>query len=130
MANSQTARTDLRNLHQRIATLLNSSNPDPMQIGTLEIQRKTLERQLAAANQSYHEAAIALLTQEQKDKVAQIEEAVKLAPQAGPLAALGLMEGPPMGAGHFMGRGGMGPAGAGMFHIRVPGPGEGSNGPR
>ena len=124
METGQNGRIALRDLQQQIATLLNSTDPDPAQIGTLEIQRRNLERRLQAVNQSYHQSAIAVLTQEQKDKVAQIERAIRLAPQAMPLGALGLLEGPPMGRDHFFVRGGMGPAAMGMFHMRLPPPGE------
>ena len=97
MANVQNLRTNLRNLQQQIAALLKSSNPDPTQIGTLVIQRQDLEHQFAAAHTTYHNSALGVLTQAQKDQLAQIQAAVNLAVQAAPLAPLGLIDPPPVG---------------------------------
>ena len=108
--------TQMRDLEKQRRDLLQSSNPDPAQIGALALQQRNLQQQVQAAQKSYHEAALAILTGAQKEKVAQIQEALKLAPQAGPLAALGLLEGPGPGGGPGPGsmmrrpfRGGPGP---------------------
>ena len=112
MTNVQTLRTNLQTVQQQIADLLKSTSPDPAQLGKLVLQRQTLQQPLTAALTAYHTSALAVLTQAQKDQVAQIEAALKLAPQAGPLAALGLIEGPGQGGvGPLSGGPGFGPLG-------------------
>jgi len=121
-------RTQRRDLATTIADLLKSANPDPAQLGSLILQEKALRQQIQTANEQYHTNALALLTETQKQKVSQIQEALKLAPQAGPLAALGLIEGPGPGFGRrgmdrgFEGMGmpgGPGPAGPGPERFRM-----------
>lgn len=95
--------TQVRDLRRRIRELLQSPTPDAAQVvGALVIQLQGLQKQLQDAQKAYHDAALALLTETQKQKVAQIQEALKLAPQAGPLAAFGLIEGPGPGQGRGM----------------------------
>lgn len=84
----------LRTLEQKIRELLQASNPDATALGNLLIQEHNLRQQMQDASKAYHDSALALLTSTQKQKVSQIQEAVRLAPQAGPLAAFGLLEGP------------------------------------
>ena len=86
--------TQIRELEQQKAALLSSDNPEPGQVGAIVIQQFGLKQQVQATNQSYHEAALAVLTLEQQEKVAQIQQAVLLAPQGGPLAAFGLIHPP------------------------------------
>ncbi len=62
--------TQIRELEQQKAALLSSDNPEPGQVGAIVIQQFGLKQQVQAANQSYHEAALALLTPEQQEKVA------------------------------------------------------------
>ena len=81
-------------LNQKKYELLQSSSPNPTELGNLLIQEQSLRKQMQDAAQSYHDAALVLLTSAQKQKVAQIQEALRLAPQAGPLGAFGLIEGP------------------------------------
>ena len=90
----RTLTTQVRDLARRQRELLESSAPDPAQVGALVIQIRGLRKQLQDARTAYHNAALALLTETQKQKVAQIQQALELAPQAGPLAAFGLLEGP------------------------------------
>ena len=85
--------TQIQELEQLIAAQLSSDNPDPAQIGAIVIQKFGLKQEVHAANQ-YHEAALAILTPEQQEKVAHIQQAVVLAQQAGPLAAFGLIHPP------------------------------------
>ena len=94
----------IRTLEQKKNDLLQSSSPNPTELGNLLIQEQSLRKQMQDAAQSYHDAALVLLTSAQKQKVAQIQEALRLAPQAGPLGAFGLMEGLGPGGG-FRGRG-------------------------
>jgi len=96
-----------RTVGQKIRELLQSSSPDAAALGNLLIQEQNLRQQMQDAAKAYHDSALALLTSAQKQKVAQIQEAVRLAPQSGPLVAFGLIEGPgpggPGGPG-FVGR--------------------------
>ena len=89
----------LRTLEQRKQELLQSASPDATALGNLLIQEQNLHKQMQDATKAYHDAALALLTSAQKQKATQIQEAVRLAPQAGPLAAFGLIEGPGPGRG-------------------------------
>ena len=84
--------TQIRELEQQIVVQFNSDNPDPAEIGAIVIQQFGFKQQVHAENQSYHEAALAILTPEQVEKVAHIQQAVIVAQQAGPLAAFGLIE--------------------------------------
>ncbi|MBI4459752.1 MAG: periplasmic heavy metal sensor [Acidobacteria bacterium] len=123
---NQALMTQMRDLERQRRELLQSSNPDATKIGEIALQQRTLQEQLRTARQSFRESALAVLTTTQKEKVAQIQEALKLAPQAGPLAALGLLEGPGGPGGHGPGHGMMvrrfrgGP----NFTVPVPPPGE------
>ena len=86
--------TQIRELEQQKAGLLGSDNLDPAEVGAIVIQQFGLKQQVRAAKQSYHEAALAILTPEQVETVAHIQQAVIVAQQAGPLAAFGLIEFP------------------------------------
>ncbi len=136
--------SQIRQLEQQKNELLNSTSPDPEQIGSILIQQRGLRAQVRQARQdqdleaSFREAAIALLTATQQEKLAQIQQALNLAPQARPLAAFGLIERPRQRRGGFgpQRRGGfrqqrrqrfLGPAGAdtlgdkpGMFSPQAP----------
>lgn len=134
--------SQIRQLEQQKNELLNSTSPDPGQIGSILIQQRSLQAQVRQVRQdleaSFREAAMTLLTATQQDKVAQIQEAVRLPPQGGPLAAFGLIERPRQRRGGFgpqrrggfrqqRGHGFPGPAGAdtlrgkpGMFSPHVP----------
>ena len=100
----------MRDLEKQRRDLLQSSSPDPAQLGALVLQMRNLQQQVKAAQMSYRDAALGILTETQKQKVAQIQEALRLAPQSGPLAAFGLLEGP--------GPGGPGPGGMMMRRFR------------
>ena len=110
----------LRTLEQKIRELLQSSSPDATALGNLLIQEQNLRKQMQEAAKAYRDSALALLTSAQKQKATQIQEAVRLAPQAGPLAAFGLIEGPGPGIGPggpgFIGRF----EGIRMLHDAVP----------
>ena len=110
----QRVNTRLRELAQQQRELLQSENPDTAQLGSLVLEQRNLRQRLQAAAKTYRESALGVLTQTQRDKITQIQEALKLAPQAGPLAAFGLIEGP-------------GP-GARFFNRRIHGPGPGPMG--
>ncbi|MCH8267499.1 MAG: hypothetical protein IH846_08275 [Acidobacteria bacterium] len=97
--------SQIRLLEQQKNELLNSTSPDPGQIGSILIQQRSLQAQVRQARQdlaaSFRKAAIALLTATQQEKVAQIQQALTLAPQAGPLTAFGLIERPRQRRGSF-----------------------------
>jgi Spy/CpxP family protein refolding chaperone len=122
---TQNLRTQLRGLNEQIITLSRSSNPDATQLANLIVQRQDLQQQLKTAATNYQNSAAALLTPAQKAQVAQIQEALKLVAQAGPLAALGLIQGPVPGGGFgpgpFRGGPGFGPLGRRGFR-RGPAP--------
>lgn len=88
-----------RTIEQKIRELLQSSTPDATALGNLLLQEQNLRQQMQEAAKAYRDSALGLLTSAQKQKVAAIQEAVRLAPQAGPLAAFGLIEGPGPGGG-------------------------------
>src|SRR3989338_2162817 len=61
--------TDLRNsFQQKKRELLQSANPDAAALGNLLIQEQNLHNQMQAANKSYHDSALGLLTSTQKQK--------------------------------------------------------------
>ena len=91
----QGVRDQLRTLDEQKQTLLQAANPDATQLANLLVQEQNLRRQTQTVAQSFRDSAVTLLTGDQKQKLAQIVEALKLAAQAGPLAAFGLIEGPP-----------------------------------
>ena len=97
--------SQIRLLEQQKNELLNSTSPDPGQIGSLLIQQRGLRAQVRQARQdlaaSFHNAALGILDTTQQEKVAQIQEALTLAPQARPLAAFGLIERPRQRRGGF-----------------------------
>lgn len=87
-------RTELRRLQQAQQELLQASPPDAAALADILIQRHNLRQQIEEQNNAYREAALNLLTASQKEKVQQIQDALQLVRQAGPLAAFGLIEGP------------------------------------
>ena len=97
--------SQIRLLEQQKNELLNSTNPDAGQVGSILIQQRSLQALVRQARQdiqtSFHQAALEILTLEQQEKVAQIQQALTLAPQAGPLAAFGLIERPRQRRGGF-----------------------------
>ncbi len=107
--------SQIRLLEQQKNELLNSTSPDPGQIGSILIQQRGLRAQVRQARQdlaaSFREAALGILDTTQQEKVAQIQQAVTLAPQARPLAAFGLIERPRQRRGSFTPQrlGGFGP---------------------
>lgn len=73
--------------------LLNSAKPDPMAIGTLNIEMQKLRAQ-ATAPVSSKDAAMAVLKPEQKAKLAKLEEVLKLRQAADQAVSLNLLEYP------------------------------------
>lgn len=106
----------LRQLEQRRREQMQSASPNAAEIGSLALQIQGIQKQIQEENAAYRENALRVLDSGQREKVEQIEEALKLAPQAGALAAYGLLDlqaigrgfVPGMAAGAIM-RGMMGP---------------------
>ena len=109
--------TQLRELPQRRREILQSSPPDAGALANLLIQEENLRKQIQDENKAFRDAALNLLTGSQKEKIERIQEALKLARDAAPLARFGLIEGP--------GGPGFGPGGPGFV-----GPGGPGFGPR
>jgi Spy/CpxP family protein refolding chaperone len=95
-----------RSLEQEKRTIMSTSGADPAKIGSISLRQEALTQMIAQENQSFHTGALALLTASQRDKVTAIEEALKLAPNAGALMQFGLLDTKSMGGrGGFMGMG-------------------------
>ena len=71
----------------------------PAQVGALVLQVQTLQQQMQDEMTSYHDNAMKILDSAQKDKVQQIEDALKLAPSAGALSQYGLLDTSQMNGG-------------------------------
>ena len=99
-------------------------------VGSLALQIQQLQQQMQDENKAYHDDGLKILDGGQKEKVNQIEEALKLAPSAGALMQYGLLDTaqlPGGGArGGFLGSpGGMMPMrGQGMGPRGQPPPGQ------
>jgi len=74
-------------------------------IGALALQIQSLQQQMQDENKAYHDNALKVLDSAQKEKVKAIEDALKLAPSAGPLMQFGLLDTSQAGIGRggFMG---------------------------
>ena len=104
--------TRLRELAQRRRELLQATPPNAAALTDLLIQEQNLQKQIQDQNKAFRDGALNLLTASQKEKVQKIEEAVKLARDAAPLARFGLLQG--LGGSGFMIRGPGGPGGPGF----------------
>ncbi|MCS6953451.1 MAG: Spy/CpxP family protein refolding chaperone [Bryobacterales bacterium] len=99
---------------------LEAGSTDALRLGQLLVDIQNLRKQIEATNQTYRAQAVALLTADQKTKLAQLEAAAKLAPAIRQATALNLLDssgGAPFGPGfglRGLGRGlGLGPLGFG-----------------
>ena len=68
-------RTELQATEKELAELLATENPDATAVGTLVLKAKALREQIAAANEAYVDGFEALLTDEQKGKLAFLRRA-------------------------------------------------------
>jgi Spy/CpxP family protein refolding chaperone len=110
----QPLREQLRTKAEAMREEMQKANPDTNKVAQLMVEMKAIREQIRAEHGKLNDQAKALLTEEQKVKLAQLEAAQKLAPAIRQGIGLGLLSGPE-GAG--AGRGG--PAMLG------PGPGAG-----
>ncbi len=108
----------IQDLEKQRRTIMQTSGADPVQIGAIALQQQALQQQIQDETTTYHDNAMRVLTAGQRDKVQEIEDAVKLAPSAGALMPYGLLDTQSLG-----GRG-IGGFGGGMFI------GGGQGGPR
>lgn len=78
----------------QLATLLKLPTPDPAAIGNLILANRALREQIRGAHETYVTAFEALLTQEQKDKLAFIRRAERAQPIIPAFKVLGLLPPP------------------------------------
>ncbi len=79
---------------QRLDTLLGAETPDPAAAGALLLEIRALQKQAGRAFDAYHEAFLALLTAEQKQKVQAVAQAAQLLPAVRAFAEVRLIEPP------------------------------------
>ncbi|HNX49853.1 MAG TPA: periplasmic heavy metal sensor [Thermoanaerobaculaceae bacterium] len=79
---------------QQLAELLKQPTPDPAAIGNLILAKRALREQIRGARETYLTAFEALLTQDQKDKLAFIRRAERAQPIIPAFRALGLIPPP------------------------------------
>lgn len=92
-----------------------AAGDNPTLVGSLVLQMQQIQQQMQDENKAYHDQALTILDSGQREKVGQIEAALKLAPSAGPLMQFGLLDTSQLPGG---GRGGNflgGPAGRMMM---------------
>jgi Spy/CpxP family protein refolding chaperone len=93
--------TTVHSLQQQIAArqaqvdiLAGQPNPNPVPIGVLVLQIHALEQQISKVANDYHTQFAAILTDEQKQKVAAVTQASQLQPVVGAFVALYLVPPP------------------------------------
>jgi len=69
-----------------------AAGDNPALVGSLAFQVQQIQQQMQEENKAYHEEALTLLDGGQREKVEQIQEALKLAPSAGALMQFGLLD--------------------------------------
>jgi hypothetical protein len=80
---------------QQLNILLGQPNPGPALIGSLVLQIHALEQQAAQVVEGFHTAFVALLTQEQKQKIEEVTLASQLQPVVGAFVTFHLVPPPP-----------------------------------
>ncbi len=99
---NRTVAQQIRAKRQELASLMQAANPDAAKAGQLLVDIKKLEDQRRAKLEEFRTKALALLTAEQKQKLAELEKALSLGPAARQAAGLGLIV-PPQGAPGWLG---------------------------
>ncbi|MBI2820005.1 MAG: hypothetical protein HYX73_08505 [Acidobacteria bacterium] len=113
--------TQLRELERQRRDAM-AAGDNPALVGSIALQIQQIQLQMQDENKAYREEALTILDSGQREKVEQIEEALKLAPSASALMQYGLLDTSQLPGG---GRGGNflgGPAGRMMS---APGGGRG-----
>jgi len=93
--------------HRALREALQAGSTDATALGQLLVDIQNLRKQIQSTNENFRSQALALLTADQKAKLAQLEAAAKLAPAIRQAAALNLLA-PPAGAGFGLGLGRLG----------------------
>ncbi len=86
--------TQLAQAQRELREMLQSPNPDPAAVGKKTLEVKSLREQLRTSRQAVTQAVLNVLTADQRTKLANLEEAAKLAPAARQAMLLGLIERP------------------------------------
>jgi len=92
-------RQDLQAAEKELQDLLQRDNPDPAAVGTLVLKTKALREQIAAAHKAYVDGFEAILTAEQKNKLAFLRRAERAAPLFPAFRLFGLLPPPAAGSG-------------------------------
>jgi Spy/CpxP family protein refolding chaperone len=113
---------EIRRLQQKQRELLQVAPPDAVALADVMVQQENLRKQIQEEDKAFRDTAMTLLTASQREKVEQIQEALQLVRDAGPLAQFGLIERPARGFGMGPGPGfvGAGPRFQGQFEAPVP----------
>jgi hypothetical protein len=113
-------------LQQKQRELLQTTPPDAMALSDVLVQQENLRKQIAEEDKAFRDTAMTLLTASQREKVEQIQEALQLVRDAGPLAQFGLIERPAGRFGPGAGPGFIGAGGRfqGQFEAPAPPPGR------
>lgn len=93
-----TLREQLQTKATALREEMQKTNPDPAKVGQLIVEMKAIREQIRAEHLKVNDQAKALLTAEQKTKLAALEAAQKLAPAIRQATGLGLLA-PPEGIG-------------------------------
>ena len=101
-------------LRQSMQTQLQSGSADAAALGKLMLSIQTLEQQVTTTRNGIHDQALALLTADQKTKLAALQSAVDLMPTIHQAMGLNLLN-PPKGM-----EGAMGPGGPGLMFMHRP----------
>lgn len=96
---NRTVAQQIQEKRRELAELMRSANPDAARAGQLLVDIRKLEDQRRARLEEFRTKALALLTAEQKQKLADLEKALTLAPAARQAVGLGLIAPPQPGPG-------------------------------
>lgn len=107
----------VREKQRALGEAMKADNPDPAVVGRLMVEMKQMRTAARPERAALKEKALAILTAEQKAKLAELEKALKMAPAARQAAGLGLIE-PPEGMMEGPG------AGRGAARARMARPGR------
>lgn len=83
----------LRTAQQALRAEMDKTNPDPAVVGRLMVESKRIRERMEAAREKLDDQAKALLTPEQRTKLAQLVAAQRLAPAIRQGERLGLLDG-------------------------------------
>ena len=92
-------RAELQTAEKELQELLQGNSPDPTAVGKLVLKAKGLREQIAAANKAYVDGFEAMLTAEQKNKLAFLRRAEHAQPLFPAFRLFGLLPPPAAGPG-------------------------------